>query len=159
MCICVFVCAHSFPTLSIWECIYNFSAKVFPDCPVSKESACNAGDTGNVDLIPEWEWSHGGGNGNPFQYSCLENLMDRGDSRLQSMGLQRGRQDWVTEHYKKEKVSICQESFFNWFVFNWRMITLQYCIGFCPTPTWISHCIHMFAGIYFHEALCSALTH
>ena len=34
----------------------------------------------------------GGGNGNPLQYSCLENSMDR----LQSMGLQRVRHDWAT---------------------------------------------------------------
>ena len=38
----------------------------------SKESACNAGDLG---LIPEWGRSPGEGNGNPFQYSCLENSM------------------------------------------------------------------------------------
>ena len=38
------------------------------------------------------------------------------------------------------------------------MITLQYCIGICPTSTWISHGIYMFAGIYFHEALGSELT-
>jgi len=31
-----------------------------------------------VDLIPEWERSPGEGNGNPLQYSCLGNLMDRG---------------------------------------------------------------------------------
>jgi len=41
----------------------------------SKESACNAGDP---DLIPEAGSSPGGGNGNPLQYSCLENPMDRG---------------------------------------------------------------------------------
>ena len=29
-------------------------------------------------LIPGWERSPGEGNGNPFQYSCLENPMDRG---------------------------------------------------------------------------------
>ena len=29
-------------------------------------------------LIPGWERSPGEGNGNPFQYSCLGNLMDRG---------------------------------------------------------------------------------
>ena len=42
---------------------------------VGKESACNAGDLG---LIPESERSSGGGQGNPLQYSCLENPMDRG---------------------------------------------------------------------------------
>ena len=41
----------------------------------SKESACNAGDP---DLIPESGRSPGGGNGNPLQYSCLENPMERG---------------------------------------------------------------------------------
>jgi len=35
-----------------------------------KESACNAGDLG---LIPGLGRSPGGGNGNPLQYSCLEN--------------------------------------------------------------------------------------
>ena len=39
-----------------------------------KESACNAGDTG---LIPESGGSPGEGNGNPLQYSCLENPTDR----------------------------------------------------------------------------------
>ena len=39
----------------------------------SKESAGDARDPG---LIPGWGRSPGGGNGNPFQYSCLENPMD-----------------------------------------------------------------------------------
>ena len=40
-----------------------------------KESACNAGDMGS---IPGSGRSPGEGNGNPLQYSCLENPMDRG---------------------------------------------------------------------------------
>ena len=32
-------------------------------------------------MIPGWGRSHGGGNGNPIQYSCLENPMDRGDQQ------------------------------------------------------------------------------
>ena len=40
----------------------------------SKEYACNAGDPG---LIPGLERSPGEGNGNPLQYPCLENPMDR----------------------------------------------------------------------------------
>ena len=39
----------------------------------SKESACNAKDTGDVGLIPELGRSPGGGHGNPLRYSCLEN--------------------------------------------------------------------------------------
>ena len=40
-----------------------------------KESACNAGDLSSV---PGMGRSSGEGNGNPQQYSCLENSMDRG---------------------------------------------------------------------------------
>ena len=40
-----------------------------------KESVCNAGE---LDLILGLERSPGGGHGNPFQYSCLENSIDRG---------------------------------------------------------------------------------
>ena len=41
----------------------------------SKESACNEGDLGSV---PGLGRSHGEEHGNPLQYSCLENYMDRG---------------------------------------------------------------------------------
>ena len=47
----------------------------FPGASDSKESACIAGDPGS---IPESERSPGEGNGNPLQYSYLENFMDRG---------------------------------------------------------------------------------
>ena len=46
----------------------------FPGGSDGKESACNAEDTG---LIPGSGISPGEGNGNPLQYSCLENSMDR----------------------------------------------------------------------------------
>ena len=45
----------------------------FPGGSDSKVSACNAGDPGS---IPESGRSPGEGNGNPLQYSCLENSMD-----------------------------------------------------------------------------------
>ena len=44
----------------------------------SKESAGNAGDTGDASLISGLGRSSGGGNGYPLQYSCRENPMDRG---------------------------------------------------------------------------------
>ena len=47
----------------------------FPGGSDGKESASNAGDPG---LIPGWGGCPGDGNGNPLQYSCLENSMDRG---------------------------------------------------------------------------------
>ena len=49
-----------------------------PDGSSSKESACNAGDTGDSGLIPALGRSPGEENGNPLQYSCLENSTDRG---------------------------------------------------------------------------------
>ena len=47
----------------------------FPGGSVGKESACDAGDPG---LIPGLRRSPGERNGNPLQYFCLENPMDRG---------------------------------------------------------------------------------
>ena len=46
----------------------------FPGGSDSKESACNAGNTGSIAVGR----SPGEGNGNPLQYGCLENFMDRG---------------------------------------------------------------------------------
>ena len=51
----------------------------------SKESACNAGDTGDMGSIP----GSGRENGNPFQYSCLENSMAKEHGGLQSTGSQK----------------------------------------------------------------------
>jgi len=45
---------------------------------VDKESTCNAGDVRDLGLIPELGRSPGEGNGNPPQFSCLGNSMDRG---------------------------------------------------------------------------------
>ena len=56
--ICIYVC--------IWD---------FPGGSVVKNLPANAGD---VNSIPGLGRSSGGGNGNPLQYSCLENPMDRG---------------------------------------------------------------------------------
>ena len=44
----------------------------------SKESSCSAGAVGDMALIPGSGRSPRGGYGNPLQYSCLENPVDRG---------------------------------------------------------------------------------
>ena len=59
----------------------------------SKESACNAEDTGDLGSVPGWGRLPGEGNGNPPQYSFLKNSMDRG--AWQSMG---GKESDTTEH-------------------------------------------------------------
>ena len=43
-----------------------------------KNSPASAGDIGDLASIPGLGRSPGGGNGNPLQYSCLENPRDRG---------------------------------------------------------------------------------
>ena len=59
----------------------------FPGGSDGKESACNTGDPGSISELGR---SPGEGNGNPLQYSCLEDSIDRGEpDRLQSMGSQR----------------------------------------------------------------------
>ena len=62
----------------------------------SKASVCNAEDPGS---IPGSGRSPGEGNGNPLQYSCLENPMTEESGRLQSMGSWRIGHDWVTLLY------------------------------------------------------------
>ena len=60
-----------------WTCSHptpgQYNTKGFPDGSESKESACNVGDPGS---IPGSGRSPGEGNGNPLQYSFLENSMD-----------------------------------------------------------------------------------
>ena len=56
-------------------CVYIYICASFPGGLDSKASACNAG---NLDSIPGLGRSTGEGNGNPVQYSCLENPMEGG---------------------------------------------------------------------------------
>ena len=61
---------------------------------VGNESTCNAGDPGS---IPGSGRSPGEGNGNPLQYSCLENPMDRGAWQAIVHGVTRVGHDLVTK--------------------------------------------------------------
>ena len=73
-----------------------------------KESHGNAGDrgdSGDSGSIPGLGKSPGGGDGNPLQYSCLGNSMDRDAGRLQSTGFQRVGNDW--ERWTALNIMIC----------------------------------------------------
>ena len=65
--------------------------------------------------------------------------------RLQSMGSQRVRHDWATSlHFTFSSYASIPHVLieFHWrqaFFFNWRVIALQYCVGFCHTRRWISY--------------------
>ena len=50
----------------------------FPGCTVVKNLSANTGDTRDKGLVPGLIRFLGVGNGSPFQYSFLENSMDRG---------------------------------------------------------------------------------
>ena len=60
-----------------------------PWCLSSKESTCNAGASGDLGSIPGSGRSPGEGNGNPLQYSCLENPTDRGAWQARVHGVAR----------------------------------------------------------------------
>ena len=64
MCMCLQICM-----CNIWG---------FPGGLVIKNLPANAADAGDMGSIPGLGRSPGGGNGNPLQYSCLENPIDRG---------------------------------------------------------------------------------
>ena len=62
-------------------CIFTFYAEYimgFPGGTSGKNPSANAGDIRDADSIPGSGRYPGGGHGNPLQYSCLENPMDRG---------------------------------------------------------------------------------
>ena len=56
----------------------GFTGVSVKESEAGKESACNAGATGDLGLTSGLARSLGGGNGNPLQYSWLENPVDRG---------------------------------------------------------------------------------
>ena len=56
-----------------------FFLKILRVAQLVKNLPSNVGDVGDVGLLPGLGRFPGVGNGNPLQYSCLENSMERGD--------------------------------------------------------------------------------
>ena len=71
----------------------------FPRGSDVKESVCNAGDLGS---LPGSARSPGEGNGNPLQYSCLENSMDRGAWRATVYGVSKSQDPKYMSLYIKQ---------------------------------------------------------
>ena len=80
---------HSFETL------FSYFQDLTP-VTYTLDMLLSAYNAGNMGSIPGSGRSPREGNGTPLQYSCLENPMDGGACRLQSMGLQRVGHDWAT---------------------------------------------------------------
>ena len=106
----------------------------FPGGSDGKASAYDAGDLGS---IPGLGRSPGEGNGNPLQYYCLENPMDRGAWQATVHGVTKSRtrlRDFTSSLYFMLLRGL--EGVF--FFFNWWKIALQCCVGLCCTAQ-ISH--------------------
>ena len=73
VCVCIFVCVC---VCVVCVCILYSSG--LPWWLSGKDSASNAGNAGDSSSVPASGRFPGGGHGNPFQDSCLENPMDRG---------------------------------------------------------------------------------
>ena len=71
--------------------------RCFPGGASGEEPTCNAGDVRDTGSIPGSGRSLGGGHGNPLQYPCLENSMDRGAWWAIVLGIARVRHDLVTK--------------------------------------------------------------
>ena len=66
-----------------------------------KNPPANAGDARELGLIPKSGRSHGEGNGNPLQYSCLGNPRDRTAWQATVHGVQRVRHDLATKQQQQ----------------------------------------------------------
>ena len=79
-----------------WLCVIFLD---FPGGSDGKKSACNSGDPGS---IPGLGRSLGKGNGNPPQYSCLENSMDRGVWLVKVHGFAKSQTQMNDFHFNKQ---------------------------------------------------------
>ena len=79
-------------------------------CLVVKNLPANAGDARDMGSIPGSGRSPAGGNGNPLQYSCLKNSMDRGAWQATVRGVEKSLTG-LSAHM------LCNFRLFNWFPF------------------------------------------
>ena len=113
--------------LSSWTEGFPFPAKGYNSTPtvvvlifilywgiVVKNPPASAGDMGDTGFIPGWERSPGGGNGNPLQYSCLENPTDSGAWWAAGHGVTKSWHSWAIEpiHWGMPNSQCCDS--FRW---------------------------------------------
>ena len=97
-----------------------------------KNPPANAGDIRDVGSIPGWGRSPGGGHGNPLQYSCQENSMDRGAWLATFHGVKKN-MNWATWlnmteqliHFQKLKIFWNYLNLFFWKYLYDGMIGIQ----------------------------------
>ena len=105
----------------------------FPGGTGGKESTCNAEDLRDLGSIPGLKRSPGGGHGNPLQYSCLENPIDRGAW-------------WATAH------GVAQSwTWLKWLSMHARsysVVHIQYPV--ITTMEKIRQCVYMYVCVYIY---------
>ena len=109
----------------------------FPGGSDGKEPACNAGDPA---LNPGSGISPREGNGYPIV--SLQSLPGESHGQRSLVGYSPwGRKESDMTEQLTLSLSVLTHllSFFPFIFISWRLITLQYCSGFCHTVTWISH--------------------
>ena len=95
---------------------------------VVKSPPVNAADIRDTGSIPGSRRLPGGGHGNSLQYSCLENPMDRGAGRLQSVGSQGVRHNWSNCTQAKEEKSLS--------IFTFNINSLRLTLSLFPFCEW-----------------------
>ena len=119
---------------AVWACqgtvplgpsVYSSVKKGFPNGSAGKESTCNAGNKGDSGLIPGSGRSPGEENGNPLQYSCQKNPIDRGVWWAIVQRAQRVRHDWPlsTQAQKKSPSHLmCLPLWVVWKFSKWQYV-------------------------------------
>ena len=125
----------------------SFNKLVLPRWLTDEESACNAGDMGS---IPGSGRSLGEGNGNPLQYSCLENPMDRGAWRAAVYAVTKSWTrlewpNWTESDWAHERTSVIS--------YPHRNALMSAAL---PMSTDTGECVH--AGLFQVSQACSWIT-
>ena len=102
------------PSCTVWNKSL-WLRKGFPGSASGKEPTCQCRRHKRGDSIPGWGKSPRGGHDNPLQYSCLDNLLDRGAWRATVHWVARVGHDWGTEHAR------LPQFYFSFFFFQVRL--------------------------------------
>ena len=116
-----FLFTSFFPSVSCKNTVVGFGTSL--EDQTVKNLHANTGDAGYPGSIPESRRPHGEGNGNPLQYSCLENPMDRGAWQAIVHGVAKG-QTLLSKHTHTSNPGklisrfICKDTFSNKITFT-----------------------------------------
>ena len=121
----------------------------FPDGSAGKESACSVGDTGDMGSIPGLGRPPGVGNGIPFQYSCLENSMERGARWATDHGIAESQTHvlhWAHTHFTSPCTPNC---YMHWAAKEFMWLTLPQYLLIMMAWKWTCNVSELCLNYYF----------